>query len=356
MVSVRRWTGREAGLLRQALRMSVRAYAEHLGVAMRTVSKWEKLGTATCPWPDTQAILDTALVRAEAAAQSRFEQLLTQGTLARERRRAPSPSLADHETWTEDLERIVVCLDRQDFAFAAALVERWLGRARPRDLDDRGLYLYGRSLVLSGDLRRLQGTLQDLMTARRLYADAHNVFTELEIPRRAAQIELSLTVVTEMAGRHTAAATRYQQLTDDERLGSADRARALLWIGTALAKDGRNEFAIQVMRQAAERFEELNEPEDWATAQQKLALAHRGAGDLTRALAYIDTARSNGHFETPLQRVQIETAHAHILLTDPATRSSGHAVLDRASDIASRYGLKHQLRSIKTVRNSQEHT
>jgi tetratricopeptide (TPR) repeat protein len=250
----------------------------------------------------------------------------------------------------------VVCLDRQDFSFAASLLERWLGPVQARDLDNRGLYLYGRSLVLSGDLRRLQGTLQDLMTAKRFYCDAHDVFTELDIPRRAAQIELSLAVVTEMAGRLTPAAARYRQLTDDERLGPADRTRALLWIGTALAKDGRNEFAIQVMGQAAERFEDLDEPEDWATAQQKLALAHRGAGDLTRALAYIDTARSNGRFETPLQRVQIDTAHGHILLTDPATRSAGDSVLDRASDTAIRYGLKHQLRSIKTVRNSEEYT
>ncbi|MGW0829511.1 helix-turn-helix domain-containing protein [Streptomyces prunicolor] len=355
-MSVSRWTGREAGLLRQALRMSVRTYAAHLGVGIRTVSKWEKFGTATCPWPDTQAILDTALTRADAAARARFEQLLVPSPLGRRPSGTPSPTNADHETWAEDLERIVVCLDRQDFAFAATLLERRLGRARPSDLDDRGLYLYGRSLVLSGDLRRLQGTFQDLLIAKRLYSDAHDVFTELGIPRRAAQVELSLAVVTEMAGRLTAAATRYQQLADDERLVSADRARAMLWIGTALSKDGRNEFAIHIMRQAAKWFEELDEPEDWATAQQKLALAHRGAGDLTRALAYIDAARSNGRFETPLQRVQIETAHAHILLTDPVTRSGGHAVLDRASDIATRYGLKHQLRSIKTVRTSEEYT
>lgn len=354
-MSVRQWTGHEAGLLRQALRMSVRAYAAHLGVGIRTVSKWEKLGTSTCPWPDTQAILDTALARSDTTVQARFEQSLGMSP-GRRPSRTPSLTIADHETWTEDLERIVVCLDRQDFAFAATLLERWLGPAQAHDLDNRGLYLYGRSLALSGDLRRLQGTLQDLMTAKRLYSDAHDVFTELDIPRRAAQIELSLAVVTEMAGRLTPAATLYQQLTGDERLGSADRARALLWIGTALAKDGRNEFAIQVMGQAAERFEELDEPEDWATAQQKLALAHRGVGDLTRALAYIDTARSNGHFETPLQRVQIETAHGHVLLSDPATGNAGRAVLDRASDIAARYGLSHQLRSIETVRNSEEYT
>ncbi|SEG71108.1 hypothetical protein SAMN05216223_108341 [Actinacidiphila yanglinensis] len=87
-----------------------------------------------------------------------------------------------------------------------------------------------------------------------------------------------------------------------------------------------------------------------------LVTAHRGVGDLTRALAFIDTARNNGRFETPLQRVQIDTAHGHILLTDPATRSVGHSVLDRASEIATRYGLKHQLRSIKTVRTSEEYT
>jgi tetratricopeptide (TPR) repeat protein len=354
VVSVRRWTGREAGLLRQALRMSVRSYAAHLGVGIRTVSKWEKFGTATCPWPDTQAILDTALARADATARARFEHLV-QGSLGPRLGGTLSLTIADQETWTEDLERIVVCLDRQDFDFATTLLERWLRRAQPGDLDDQGLYLYGRSLALSGDLRRLQGTFQDLAVARRFYSHAHQVFGQLGIPRRAAQIELSLAVVSEMAGRLTTAATRYEQLTDDERLGAADRARAMLWIGTALAKDGRNEFAIQVMRQAAEWFEHLGEPEDWATAQQKLALAHRGVGDLTRALAYIDTARSNGRFETPLQRVQIGTAHAHILLTDPATRSGGHAVLDRVSDIAARYGLKHQLRSIKAIRHSEEY-
>ncbi|MGW5349507.1 hypothetical protein ACWERV_03180 [Streptomyces sp. NPDC004031] len=336
--------------------MSVRVYAAHLGVGVRTVSKWEKFGAATCPWPDTQAILDEALARSDTTAQARFEELLTEGSPPRRSSGTSSLAIADHETWTEDLERIAICLDRQDFAFAATLLKRRLSHAQPRALDDQGLYLYGRSLVLSGDLRRLQGTFQDLLTAKRLYHDAHDVFTELGIPRRAAQVELSLTVVTEMAGRLTLAATRYQQLTTDERLGSADRARALLWVGTALAKDGRNEFAIHVMGRAARWFEELDEPEDWAAAQQKLALAHRGTGDLTRALAYIDTARRNGRFDTPLQRVQMETAHGHILLTDPTSHSAGHAVLDRASDVAVRYGLGHQLSSITRIRESEEYT
>lgn len=76
MATVRRWTGREARALRQALRQSVRVFAEHLGVAARTVSKWEAGGEYTCPRPDTQAILDTALGRADPAAQERFALLM----------------------------------------------------------------------------------------------------------------------------------------------------------------------------------------------------------------------------------------------------------------------------------------
>ncbi|MGH3738144.1 MAG: helix-turn-helix domain-containing protein [Micromonosporaceae bacterium] len=74
--SVQIWTGREAKALRLGLRLSVRAFAEHLGVAVRTISKWEAGGPAVQPRPDTQAILDTALRRADEEAQTRFSLLL----------------------------------------------------------------------------------------------------------------------------------------------------------------------------------------------------------------------------------------------------------------------------------------
>jgi len=61
VVSVTYWTGREAKALRHALRLSVRAFAEDLGVAVRTVTKWEALGAGTTPRPFLQATLDTAL-------------------------------------------------------------------------------------------------------------------------------------------------------------------------------------------------------------------------------------------------------------------------------------------------------
>lgn len=346
MVSVQQWTGREASALRAALRMSMRAFAEHLGVALRTVAKWESLGAETRPRPDTQAILDTALARADVATHARFETVLFP------ERKSARP--ADYETWTEDIERAVVCVSRQDFPFASTLLNRWLGSHDPRGLDAKGLYLYGRSLVLFGDLQRDQGAILGPLSARQSYLTARGMFTELGIPRRVAQIELSLAVVQEMAGQLDASARRYELLATDGRLSPRDRARARLWVGTALSKEGNNEYATNVMAAATRAFEELGEPEDWSVAHQKLALAHRGAGDLKQALHYIDIARTTGTVDSPMQRVRLDTAYGHILLSDAATRNDGLSVLDQAAQVARQFGLSHQLRSIEGIRKGQQ--
>lgn len=346
MVNVQQWTGREASALRAALRMSMRVFAEHLGVALRTVAKWEDLGETTRPRPDTQAILDTALARADAHARARFERLVFGGSQADGR-------TADHETWTEDIDRVIVCLSRQDFTFASSLLNRWLGFHNPRTFDPKGQYLYGRSLALLGDLQRDQGVILGPLSARQSYATARGLFAELDIPRRVAQIELSLAVVNEMAGQLGHSARQYERLAADERLSRRDRARARLWVGTALSKEGNNEYATTVMATAIREFEGLGEPEDWSVAHQKLALAHRGSGDLTRALHYIDIARQGGTIDSPMQRVRLDTAHGHILLSDPATRNDGLSVLDQAARMAQQYGLSHQLRSIEGIRKGQ---
>ncbi|MGP3923897.1 helix-turn-helix domain-containing protein [Streptomyces sp. 8N616] len=350
MISVQQWTGREASALRAALRMSTRAFAEHLGVALRTVAKWEKLGADTVPRPDTQAILDTALARADTLARGRFEALLSGSTDGRAG--GNSVRAADYETWTEDIDRAIVSLSRQNFSFASNLLNRWLGRHDPRVLDDKGLYLYGRSLVLLGDVQRDQGATFGPLSAHHSYNTARSLFAELDIPRRVAQIELSLAVVDEMSGQLEASARQYERLAGDGRLSGRDRARARLWVGTALSKGGKNDYAVKVMTTATHDFEDLAEPEDWSVAHQKIALAYRGTGDLTRALQYIDIARSTGTVDSPMQRVRLDTAHGHILLSDPATRDDGLSVLDGAAQVASQYGLSHQLRSIEGIRRS----
>jgi transcriptional regulator with XRE-family HTH domain len=356
--TVRVWTGREARALRQALRLSVRAFAEHLGVAVRTVSKWEQFGNATQPRPDTQAILDTALERATAGEQMRFQMLLAEAD-------DPGPASGvgqcvphvwDYETWADDLERAVVLLSRQNFPAATMLINRWLNRFPASGLESKGLYLHARSLVLLGDAQRDQGALVGPLSAHHSYRRALGMFSELDVPRRVAQIELSLAVVAEMSGSLQTAAHRYQDLADDERLSGRDRARSRLWVGTALSKDGDHDYASRVMADAAREFEDLGEAEDWSVAQQKLALAYRGAGDLGQALAFIDIARTSGTDDTPMQRVRLAAAHGHILLTDKATYDDGLTLLDHTAQLALETGLSHQLRSIRAIRQGFEHT
>ncbi|OKI64317.1 hypothetical protein [Micromonospora sp. CB01531] len=80
MATVTTWTGQDANALRNALRMSVTAFAEHLGAARRTVAKWSSQGDRVLPRADMQAALDTVLARATPDVRERFEALRTAGT------------------------------------------------------------------------------------------------------------------------------------------------------------------------------------------------------------------------------------------------------------------------------------
>lgn len=72
MTTVDRWTGREAKLLREALRLSIRDFAARLGIGVRTVNKWEARQADITPLPHMQEVLDTALARASDEAKARF--------------------------------------------------------------------------------------------------------------------------------------------------------------------------------------------------------------------------------------------------------------------------------------------
>jgi tetratricopeptide (TPR) repeat protein len=76
MVPVVRWTGLEANLLRRAMRLSLRGFAEHLGVSLGTVSAWNRRGVTVEPTPEMQSILDTTLARTTEEARDRFADAL----------------------------------------------------------------------------------------------------------------------------------------------------------------------------------------------------------------------------------------------------------------------------------------
>ena len=69
-------TGRETRALREAMRLGVRAFAEHLGLGIATVSQWESHRDPAPPRLATQAVLDQALRLADADVRSRFRLLL----------------------------------------------------------------------------------------------------------------------------------------------------------------------------------------------------------------------------------------------------------------------------------------
>jgi hypothetical protein len=347
------WTGRHTRALRLALRMSVRAFAEYLGVAARTVTKWEHLGGLTRPRPDMQAALDTALGRCDDGARRRFEHNLGDvRSLPGMSVGAVATTAHDLESWSDDLDRASAALNTQSFTFAGHLLDRWLCRFDPTRLGDAALHLYGRGSALRGDVLRDQGAIAGPLSAGHAYGRARSIFQQLDVPRRVAQLDLSMAVIDEMSGRLSAAARRYQDLADDERLGQRDRARALLWVGTAVDKAGDHDHASRVMTIASRRFDDLTEPEDWSVAQQKLALAHRGAKRLDTALKFIGLARSSATTPSPLQRVRLDTAYGHILLSDQGTRREGQLVLDRSAALATTYGMSHQLRSIEGIRRN----
>ncbi|MFC6080739.1 hypothetical protein [Sphaerisporangium aureirubrum] len=72
------WTGRKAGILRSALRLSVEAFAHHLGIGVRTVAKWDAEPDIV-PQPSMQQVLDLTLEQAAETAKARFALLMEAG-------------------------------------------------------------------------------------------------------------------------------------------------------------------------------------------------------------------------------------------------------------------------------------
>jgi len=88
VLTVERWTSREARLLREALLMTQRGFAEHLGIGTSTVTDWERQDSDVQLRKSSQRKLAEALARASSDARERFER-----ALARELRLGLQPAL-----------------------------------------------------------------------------------------------------------------------------------------------------------------------------------------------------------------------------------------------------------------------
>lgn len=229
------------------------------------------------------------------------------------------------------------------------ILARWAGPYPAGVLDERGLHLRGRTLVLHGDMLRYQGHLFGPGSAQRSYDEAASLFRQFGSQRRLAQVDLAQAITLEMSGEVFGSARQYRALSEDERLRDYERAQARLWIGTALTKAGDIASAISEIDRAVRMFDEQGEPDDWAVAHQKRALASLAAGDIANATRAIEIATSYRRHDSPLEQVRLDTAHGHILTSDARSRDEGLAILQRARETATRYGLAHQLQWIDRI-------
>jgi hypothetical protein len=71
------WTGAQADALRQAMRMTNESFADHLGVAVRTVAYWRKRPDMI-PQHQMQEVLDAALERAPDRVKAKFALLASE--------------------------------------------------------------------------------------------------------------------------------------------------------------------------------------------------------------------------------------------------------------------------------------
>ena len=71
------WTGAQADALRQALRMTNESFAEHLGIAVRTVAYWRNR-PGMIPKSQNQEVLDAALELAPDRVKAQFSLLVSE--------------------------------------------------------------------------------------------------------------------------------------------------------------------------------------------------------------------------------------------------------------------------------------
>jgi DNA-binding transcriptional regulator YiaG len=116
---IEQWTGVEVRALRRAYRMTVRGFAERLGIGVRTVAGWEAKRDHAHLRPESHEMLDTFLRQAPQEVQQRFTALLTDTD-------SPAPAAAGLPvpaqspfTWQPEDGGMDAALRRREFIGAA---------------------------------------------------------------------------------------------------------------------------------------------------------------------------------------------------------------------------------------------
>lgn len=285
----------------------------HLGVADRTVSKWEAAGQTTFPRPDTQAVLDTVLARADDAAQERFAVLCRESASTPAQRdddNSPADPLLGE---TDDVKRrqLLRLLSLSSATLALPPdpgdleLDRMLADADPRDrIDAATLADFGRLHVhmwhVYGLARVKQSVLpmvhEQLDVLTRATTHAGERFREPLCALLSDMYQLAGEVHVD-SGRVTDAAQCYAVgATAAREAGSHD-----LW-ATALTRqvfvaidDGDRHDAVRLLDHAeslARRGDRYLTTAHWAAAVRAQAYAEAELGDDQRCRRDLDLAGS----------------------------------------------------------------
>jgi tetratricopeptide (TPR) repeat protein len=130
-VVVAAWTSSRADALRSALRMSNETFAQHLGVAVRTVAYWRKRPDII-PQPVIQEALDVALERAPIRVQVQFQLLMSHETTEGIPLQANCSSQLDPDAQAR-VRGVVDAPSRLDRATVAHLTQALYGQRHAED-------------------------------------------------------------------------------------------------------------------------------------------------------------------------------------------------------------------------------
>lgn len=286
MVTVRQWTGLEATALQAALRMSVRDFADYLGVAVRTVTDWRRRKTAICPKPWMQEALDTALETASSAARARFDELLMCQAEPPPKPPAPTTDGLDElvvRVMIDGEERLVPIDRRTVLGIGARMAldpgtDSTAPRVRPSSpsqLDDLlnhlrdAWHVLVRADNLLGPRHALGGVLRQINTIHDLL-DSTSFAGRRELVRIAAQYAESLSWLYEDAGSLAIAKMWCNQAMDWAH--EAQDSRMLAWILFRRSQQAAAEHnpaqVLGLARAASDVGVELPSPMRAAIAQQ----------------------------------------------------------------------------------------
>lgn len=289
MNEVVRWSGRETRALRMALRLTVRDFAERLGVAERTVGKWEAGGTSVHPYTQCQAALDTLLNRSTSDQLARFERSLTIGHARDKGDESPRPG-SESDSESDGAERLngpdLIARDASDVDPSAVL--HWSALLR----------------VLTAH-QNLTGPQQTHVVARGEYAVIRGY------RRRASGATQSRLLGVE---------ARWAEFCSWTAENSAAATEAVYWLDRALDLAERAE---QPATAAYVRMRQAQHAADHRDADRAITLADHAAS--APGLSYRDKALC-----------AVRQAHGHALRGDSTASSSAitgaFQLVERAND------------------------